>query len=86
MVVKLNGKSEETVREGETVVIPAGQSFTLEFASRFVRVMSFTSGDGVESLIHKVGEPFKGFILPDEAPKVDESGLDKVFAELSIEK
>jgi hypothetical protein len=86
LVVKLNGKGEETVREGETVVIPAGQSFTLEFASRFVRIMSFTSGDGIESLIHKAGAPYKGFVLPDEAPEIDEARLEKVFGELSIEK
>lgn len=86
LVVRLNGKNAETVREGETVVIPAGQSFTLEFASRFVRIMSFTSGDGIESLIHKVGAPCKGFVLPDEAPKFDEAGLEKVFGELSIQK
>jgi hypothetical protein len=86
LVVKLNGKNAETVREGETVVIPAGQSFSLEFASRFVRVISFTSGDGIESLIHKLGAPFKGFVLPDEAPKLDESGLDRAFGELAIEK
>jgi hypothetical protein len=85
LVVKLNGTGEETVREGETVVIPAGQSFTLEFASRYVRVISFTSGDGIESLIQKVGAPYKGAVLPDEAPELDESGLDKVFQELVIE-
>lgn len=86
LVVKLGGKSEETVREGETVVIPSGQNFTLEFATRFVRIMSFTSGDGIDALIHRVGAPYKGFTLPDKAPKFDESELEKVFGELSIEK
>lgn len=86
LVVKLGGKTEETVREGETVVIPAGQSFTLEFATRFVRIISFTSGEGIEALIEKAGAPYKGFTLPDEAPKFDEDGLEKVFGELSIEK
>lgn len=86
LVVTLGGKSGETVREGETVVIPSGQSFTLEFATRFVRVISFTSGEGIEALIQKAGRPYKGFTLPDEAPGFDEGGLEKVFDELSIEK
>ncbi|KAE9963659.1 hypothetical protein EG328_007800 [Venturia inaequalis] len=86
LVVRLGGKSEETVREGETVVIPSGQSFTLEFATRFVRVVGFTSGRGIEALIQRAGKPYKGFTLPDEAPAFDEGGLEKVFEELSIER
>jgi hypothetical protein len=82
--VTLNG-GQEIVREGETVLIPQGQSFTLGFESRFVRVWSFSSGDGIEALIHKVGEPFKGFVLPDEAPAFDESKLAEAAEELGIE-
>ncbi|TID27547.1 gb [Venturia nashicola] len=86
LVVTLAGKGEETVGEGETVVIPSGQSFGLGFATRFVRVVSFTSGEGVEALIQRVGKPYAGFSLPDEAPGFDEGGLEKVFGELSIER
>lgn len=86
LVVTLGQKGQETVREGETVVIPAGQCFRLEFATKFVRVNCFTSGDGIEALIHRVGEQVKGVVLPDRAPMFDESGLEKVFGELRIER
>jgi len=86
LVVKLDGSGEESVvREGETIVIPSGQSFTLKFDSRYVRIMSFTSGDGIEALVHQVGAPYKGFILPDQAPTLDESKLTGVCQELGIE-
>ncbi|KAL4943429.1 hypothetical protein BDV06DRAFT_211075 [Aspergillus oleicola] len=62
---------EEVIREGETVVVPSGQAFALEFRSRFVRVWSFADGDGIEALIERAGEPFQGVILPEN---VDSNG------------
>jgi hypothetical protein len=85
LIVKIDGGEASTVREGETVLIPAGKSFTLEFGSRFVRIWSFAGGDGIEALIHKLGEPYKGFVIPDEAGIFDEGKLAEVSKELDVE-
>ncbi|KAL2787368.1 hypothetical protein BJX66DRAFT_327911 [Aspergillus keveii] len=65
--VRLEGKEEVTIREGETVVVPAGQAFSLHFRSRFVRVWSFTDGDGLESLVQRAGQTFEPVVLPETA-------------------
>ncbi|KAM0322742.1 hypothetical protein ACHAQA_009333 [Verticillium albo-atrum] len=39
------------VREGQTLVISAGESFKFDFGSRFVRAWSFTNGPGLEELV-----------------------------------
>ena len=53
------------VTDGEAIFVPAGTPFQLEFASKFVRVWSFTTGDGIESLIHHAGSLFEGYVVPD---------------------
>ncbi|KAL4964886.1 uncharacterized protein BDV14DRAFT_189940 [Aspergillus stella-maris] len=69
LVVRLRRDSgeveEEVIREGETVVVPSGQAFALEFRSRYVRVWSFADGDGIEALIEQAGSAFSGVILPE---------------------
>ncbi|KAG8415993.1 hypothetical protein J3459_013900 [Metarhizium acridum] len=55
------------VREGQTVVIPAGQTFSLCFKARYVRAISFTNGTGVEEIIRRAGTPYQGFVLPEQA-------------------
>ncbi|KAL4933074.1 uncharacterized protein BDV17DRAFT_279347 [Aspergillus undulatus] len=87
LVVKLEreeGVIEEVVREGETVVVPSGQAFALEFRSRYVRVWSFADGDGIEALVQRVGAPFKGVVLPEsvEGRGWDEETVSKVAGEL----
>jgi hypothetical protein len=72
-------------REGETVLIPQGTKFILEFGSRFLRFLSFCSGDGIDALIHRAGKPFNGFILPDKPLPFEEDGLLEACKELSIE-
>ena len=57
--VTLEGSGESLFREGETVVIPAGQAFALGFESKYVKVHSFADGDGIESLIPRLGKPWK---------------------------
>ena len=66
LVVRMKGSSDSVVREGETVVIPAGQAFALRFDSKYVRVWSFTDGDGIEMLVQTLGNPFEGVVLPDQ--------------------
>ncbi|KAJ4007762.1 hypothetical protein NW766_009565 [Fusarium irregulare] len=83
--VNLKGDSEwVTLHEGETVMIAAGQSFKLEFGSRYVRVWSFTDGQGIEELVQQVGAPCESFILPDEAPILDQSKLGAVTKNLGV--
>ncbi|KAK7509523.1 cupin domain protein [Phyllosticta citriasiana] len=72
------------LREGETIFIAAGTPFALKFASKFVRVWSFTSGDGIEAFVHEAGEPWKGYAIPDSAGAVDEAALEKVREKLGV--
>jgi mannose-6-phosphate isomerase-like protein (cupin superfamily) len=84
LVVKMKNGGEYTVREGETAVIPAGQGFALGFASKYVRVWTFTSGDGVEAVIHKAGGPYEGFVLPDAAQAFDQQRLESACRDLRV--
>ncbi|RAK71414.1 RmlC-like cupin [Aspergillus fijiensis CBS 313.89] len=85
LIVSLEGQSDTEFREGETAVIPAGQAFALKFASRFVRVWSFTDGDGIETLIHRVGQRYEGAVLPDEVREWDAADVKSVVADLNME-
>ncbi|PYH78106.1 RmlC-like cupin [Aspergillus uvarum CBS 121591] len=85
LIVSLEGQSDTEFREGETAVIPAGQAFALKFASRFVRVWSFTDGDGIETLIHRVGQKYEGAVLPDEVREWDAADVESVVADLNME-
>ena len=83
--VSLQGEEGSTeVREGQTLVISAGQAFKLEFASRYVRAITFTNGEGLEHLIHTAGQSLAGFVLPDEAGACDEGKLQAVCGELGV--
>jgi mannose-6-phosphate isomerase-like protein (cupin superfamily) len=75
---------ETLVREGETLVVPAGSAFSLQARSRYVRVYSFTSGDGLEALIYTAGESYKGFVLPNQAPELELSRLSSALNNLKI--
>lgn len=84
LTVQLKDGPESTFREGETVVIPAGQAFALRFASRYVRVWSFTDGDGIETLIHRLGTQFEGAVLPDQVPNWNPAEVGSVASELNV--
>lgn len=84
LVIRLKGGEKYNVREGETAVIPAGQGFSLQFASRYVRVWTFTGGDGVEAIVHKVGKSYEGFVLPELTQPLDESKLIEVCGSLGV--
>jgi mannose-6-phosphate isomerase-like protein (cupin superfamily) len=75
---------ETLVREGDTLVIPSGQAFSLQVRSKYLRVYTFTSGDGIEALIHGAGEPYAGVVLPDKAPSVDATKVGNTMRELNI--
>lgn len=82
--VSLQDAGETIFREGETVVIPAGQAFSLGFESKYVKLHSFADGDGIESLIHQVGQQIEEVVLPDQAPEWDSSKLASVAESLKI--
>ncbi|KAJ9635536.1 hypothetical protein H2201_003195 [Coniosporium apollinis] len=82
--VSLGDGASSTIREGETVFIAANISFSLQFRSKFVRLWSFTSGDGIESLVQEAGTPFKGYVLPDQAETVDQSKVQAACEKLNI--
>ena len=83
LAVVLNGQ-ETHIREGDTLVVPAGSPFSLQARSKYVRVYSFTSGDGIEALIHSAGEPAKGYLLPDKAPSTDASKLSRALRDYHV--
>lgn len=76
--VGLDG-AENPVREGESVMVPAGQAFSLKFESKYVRAWSWASGDGVESVVMKAGKSFEGIVLPDEVGDVEAGEVEGVF-------
>jgi len=79
-----SSSSKSVVREGETLAVPAGQGFSLSFESKYVRVWSFASGDGIESIVHKAGESYAGMVLPDKAPEFDSGKVDSACKGLGI--
>lgn len=82
LIVRIKGIPDAVFREGETVVIPAGQAFALVFGSRYVRVWSFADGDGIEAVVHRLGVPFKGVVLPDQALDSDLTQVGSVAASI----
>lgn len=80
-----NSSSWNEVREGQTVVIAAGETFTLEFGSRYVRVWSFANGRGIEEVVQNAGSPATGVVLPEAAREWQESKLLEVCKELNVE-
>lgn len=72
------------VREGQTLVVAAGETFTLAFASRYVRVWSFTNGRGIEQLVRNAGGSCDSFVLPDVTEAFDETRLLSAAKELDV--
>ncbi|KAG9495637.1 hypothetical protein J7337_012191 [Fusarium musae] len=82
--VELQGSSGvNELHDGETVVISAGQSFKLDFASAFVKFFSVENGRGIETLIQDSGKPFEGMVLPDKAGELDSAALARVAKEIN---
>lgn len=83
--VQSEGDAWNEVREGQTVFIAAGESFSLGFGSRYVRAITFTNGPGIEYLIHKAGSPYSGFVLPDSIESWDQGRFDSACKDLGVE-
>jgi len=84
LVVEHKAGGEHVLHAGDTAIIPAKQGFRLKFASRYVQVFTFSSGDGVEAIIHTAGKPFEGFVIPEEAKAFDEDALVAACKQLSV--
>ena len=83
--VRLGGdESWNEVREGQTIVVAAGEKFMIGFGSRYVRVWSFTNGKGIEEVIRKGGESYAGFVIPEAPLEVDEGRVAKAFEGLGV--
>jgi hypothetical protein len=84
-----SGENDEwnQAREGQTVVIAAGESFQLDFGSRYVRVWAFTNGYGIEEIIQRSGNSCAAVILPDqlETHEWDEKRVSDVCQELGVQ-
>ncbi|KAF5692416.1 putative dioxygenase [Fusarium denticulatum] len=77
--LKVDGSSDDNVlHNDETVVISAGRSFKLDFASPFVKILSVTNWREIETMIQDTGKLFEGFVLPDEAEKLEKIDIDKL--------
>jgi hypothetical protein len=85
--VKVRGQDEnwQAVREGQTLVIAAGQSFALDFGSRYVRAITFTNGPGIEDIIRKAGAPYQGFVLPDSVGDWDQAAFKSACGEAGVQ-
>lgn len=86
--VKLKKEGADTewteVREGQTVLVPAGQGFILDFGSRYVRTITFTNGRGLEELIKLAGKDCPSVVLPEEAAPFDPEKLQDACSEVKL--
>ncbi|KAL0932820.1 cupin domain-containing protein [Colletotrichum truncatum] len=86
-VLKVKLKESNTwteVREGQTLLVAAGQAFTLGFATRYVRAITFTNGPGIENLIENAGEALSGFVLPEESVAWKEERVQEAAKALGV--
>jgi hypothetical protein len=70
-----DGDAWSEVREGQTVLIAAGQTFSIDFGSRYVRAVSFTNGPGIEEVVRSAGKLYTGFVLPGQVDSWDEAAF-----------
>lgn len=86
--VKLKKEGEDTawseVREGQTVLVPAGQGFILDFGSRYVRAITFTNGKGIEELVKLAGQDCPTVVLPEDAAPFDTTKLQEACGEVEV--
>jgi hypothetical protein len=84
--LKSSGEIWNVVREGQTLVISAGQPFKLDFASRYVRAITFTNGAGIEHLIHTAGLTCESFVLPEQISPYEEEKLQAACHEIGVQR
>ncbi|KAF2762119.1 putative dioxygenase [Pseudovirgaria hyperparasitica] len=83
--INVEGYAPATLTEGETVFVQAGVAWGVVFESRFVRIWSFSSGDGVERVIERAGRQYtEGYVVPDKAESWDAQKFEEVCKELQV--
>lgn len=84
--ITVNGGEPNLVRVGETAFIPAGTEVSIDFVDRYTRFWSFSSGDGLETLIAEAGGAYEGKILPEQnqVRQLDVDALRKTAEKLRI--
>jgi mannose-6-phosphate isomerase-like protein (cupin superfamily) len=81
--VKIKGDDEwNDVREGQTIVIAAGETFMIRFSSTFVRVWSCANGKGIEEVIQRAGKQYEGYVIPDTAKVCDEDQIAQICRDI----
>lgn len=78
------GSAWNEVREGQTVLVPAGQAFTLDFGSRYVRAVTFTNGAGLEELIKLAGSDCPSVVLPEKAAAYESTKLQEASGKVEV--
>jgi hypothetical protein len=72
------------VSEEQTLVVAAGETFSIDFVRRFVRVWSFTNSLGIEDSIRKAGESYDKFFIPENPVPFSCSRTHSVSKDLNI--
>lgn len=84
--VKLKGSGGRSeVREGQTLVVAAGETFTLGFGSRYVRVWSFSNGRGIEEVVQNAGSSYSSLVLPEVGVAWEEEVLFEACRTLNVQ-
>ena len=72
------------ITAGEVVCVQANTPFSLDFRTKYVRFYSYTSGDGMEALVHEAGNSIDRASLTDEASPVDQVRLAAALEKFAI--
>ncbi|KKK22075.1 hypothetical protein ARAM_002399 [Aspergillus rambellii] len=83
--VTLSGGSPTLAHAGDVIFLTAGSAFSIDFKTKYVRIWSYASGDGIEALIGAAGTPMKAQALPNEALEIDEAKVNDACKTLGIE-
>lgn len=79
------GAEWSEVREGQTLLVPAGQAFRLDFGSRYVRAITFTNGRGIEELVKLAGVDCPSVVLPEKPAPFDAAKLRAACGEVGAD-
>ncbi|POS73532.1 hypothetical protein DHEL01_v208075 [Diaporthe helianthi] len=88
-ILKVRLKEENSdkwneVREGQTLLVPAGKAFVLGFGSRFVRAITFTNGPGLEEVVRMAGSDCPTVVLPEKPAAYEVSKLHDVLRQVGV--
>lgn len=79
-----NSDKWNEVREGQTLLVPAGKAFVLDFGSRYVRAITFTNGPGLEEVVRLAGSDCPTVVLPETPASYENSKLQDVLGQLGV--